>query len=79
MAKRTTARKLIKQWGVKVKHGLYHKDSNWYHLLTDFPAALFDPKGYVVLRQRSPIATVMLCGLLKQFMLMMGFQRFRVM
>ncbi len=50
MAKKTTARKLAKHWGVRVKHALYHKDSNWYHLLTDFPAALFDPKGYVIFK-----------------------------
>ena len=50
MAKNTTAKKLAKQWGVPIKHALYHKDSNWYHLLTDFPAALFDPKGYVIFK-----------------------------
>jgi hypothetical protein len=50
MAKKTNAKKLTKQWGVPVKHALYHKDSNWYHLLTDFPAALFDPNGYVIFK-----------------------------
>lgn len=53
MAKKTNGRKLSKQWGVPVRHPLYHKDGNWYHLLTDFPAALFDPRGYVVFKTES--------------------------
>lgn len=44
---RTTARKLQKEWGVEARHALYHHDGSWYHRLEDFPAALFDPNGYV--------------------------------
>lgn len=43
-----TGRNLSALWGVKVAHPLYHKDGTWYHGLKGFPAALFDPNGYVV-------------------------------
>lgn len=45
---RNSARKLQREWGVPIRHGLYHHDGAWYHHLTRFPAALFDPNGYVV-------------------------------
>jgi hypothetical protein len=44
----TTARRLQKEWGVNVRHALYHHDGSWYHVLERFPAALFDPNGYVI-------------------------------
>lgn len=47
MAKKVTGKKLNKQWGVGAKHALYRKDGGWYHLLKQFPGALFDANGYV--------------------------------
>lgn len=35
-----------------VKHGLYHHDGTWYHHLKEFPAALFDPNGYLCFETR---------------------------
>jgi hypothetical protein len=53
MAKRVTGKKLNKEWGVNVKHPLYHRHGNWYHLLMQFPAALFDPNGYIVFKNEN--------------------------
>jgi hypothetical protein len=47
---RVTAKELNKQWGVGAQHAYYHKGSNWYHVLREFPGALFDPYGYIVFR-----------------------------
>jgi Domain of unknown function (DUF3883) len=49
---RITAKKLVQQWGLQVKHQLYRKDGTWYHLLKDFPAALLDENGYVIFKTR---------------------------
>jgi hypothetical protein len=38
---------LNERWGVGARHALYRKSGDWYHLLTRFPAALFDAHGYV--------------------------------
>lgn len=43
---RNSARELQTKWGVRIQHGLYHRDGAWYHRLARFPAALFDPNGY---------------------------------
>jgi len=53
MAKKTTGRKLNKEWGVGAKHALYREDGGWYHLLKRFPAALFDAKGYVIFKTKN--------------------------
>ena len=42
-----TGKNLNKEWGVKVKHALYHRDGHFYECLTKFSGALFDPKGYL--------------------------------
>lgn len=41
---------LNNRWNVGVRHALYHRDGTWYHQLTSFPGALFDPFEYVVFR-----------------------------
>ncbi|MBL9213983.1 MAG: hypothetical protein JNG83_00765 [Opitutaceae bacterium] len=41
------ARQLSQKWGVDAAHVLYHHKGAWYHVLRRFPAALFDPQGYV--------------------------------
>jgi len=38
---------LNRLWGVGTRHALFSKTGNWYHQLTRFPGALFDPKGYL--------------------------------
>lgn len=47
--KRTNSgRHLNELWKVGAAHSLYHHKGKWYHLLTRFPGALFDPSGYVL-------------------------------
>ena len=45
---RAIGRMLNDRWKVGARHALYHKDGKWYHQLTDFPGALFEPSGYVL-------------------------------
>ena len=42
------AAKLNRQWKVGAKHALYIHDGHWYHLLKEFPGALFDDNGYIL-------------------------------
>lgn len=44
---RTTGRQLAREWKVDIAQALYHHEGRWYHRLEHFPAALFDPSGYV--------------------------------
>lgn len=43
-----TGKQLNELWGVGAKHALYSVEGKWYHLLNEFPGALFDSNGYVV-------------------------------
>jgi 5-methylcytosine-specific restriction protein A len=45
--------RLNRMWKVGAKHALYCKDGNWYHILREFPGALFDPHGYVLFKTES--------------------------
>ena len=42
------AAELNRQWKVGTKHALYIHDGHWYHLLKEFPGALFDDNGYIL-------------------------------
>jgi hypothetical protein len=42
-----TGAELNSKWNVNAAHALYHREGCWYHRLTRFPGALFDPKGFV--------------------------------
>lgn len=58
-----TGRELNRRWNVGARHPLYREDGIWYHLLTDFPGALFDAHGYVVFEteedfRRSPYLSI---------------------
>ena len=44
----TRAKQLSKLWGVICFDQKYHKDGDWYHVLNDFPGALFDRDGFVL-------------------------------
>ncbi len=44
---RTKAANLNKFWGVGATQARYSYDGHWYATLTRFPAALFDPHGYL--------------------------------
>src|SRR5229473_1037711 len=46
-ANRTRAAELNEAWGVGAAHARYSYDGHWYATLNHFPAALFDPHGYV--------------------------------
>src|ERR1700677_2872138 len=50
--KRVTGNQLNKDWSVGALHPLYRADGKWYHCLTRFPGALFDPNGYVLFETR---------------------------
>ena len=39
---------LNRDWNVNARHALFSNTGNWYHRLTRFPGALFDPKGYIL-------------------------------
>jgi 5-methylcytosine-specific restriction enzyme A len=43
-----TGKHLNEIWEVGAKHALYSGEGTWYHLLQEFPGALFDSNGYVV-------------------------------
>jgi predicted restriction endonuclease len=45
---RVTGRILNNRWQVGARHALYREDGRWYHVLTEFPAALFDAYGYIL-------------------------------
>jgi lysyl-tRNA synthetase, class I len=47
-----SGRKLNQEWGVGASHALYSKDGDWYHKLTRFPGAYFDPEGYILFDTR---------------------------
>ncbi len=46
-ANRMKAAELNKAWGVGAAHARFSYDGHWYATLTRFPAALFDPNGYI--------------------------------
>ena len=46
----TSGRFLNEKWGVNAKHALYHKEGTWYHILDQFPGALFDRNGYILFK-----------------------------
>lgn len=46
--KALSGRELDKLWNVGARHALYHREGSWYNNLRRFPAALFDPAGYVL-------------------------------
>jgi hypothetical protein len=48
-----SGKQLNVRWDVGARHALYHKDGNYYNHLTQFPGALFDPKGYVLFKTKS--------------------------
>ena len=45
---RVTGKNLNDEWNVSANHALYHRDGDWYHYLTRFPGAMFDPNGYIL-------------------------------
>jgi hypothetical protein len=47
MLERIDGKQLNEEWDVGARHALYHKDGTWYHILRQFPGALFDPNGYI--------------------------------
>ncbi len=38
----------IKRWNLPVKQARFHQDGKFYNTLQNFPAALCDPKGYII-------------------------------
>jgi hypothetical protein len=50
--RRLSGKILNVRWTVGARHALYHKDGDYYNLLTKFPGALFDPNGYVVFQTK---------------------------
>jgi len=52
LMKKNSGKELNRNWRVGAKHALYRKDGKWYHHLLRFPGALFDRRGYIVLKLR---------------------------
>jgi hypothetical protein len=50
-----SGRRLNQEWNVGAAHSLCHKHGEWYHLLEQFPGALFDPNGYVLFETREEL------------------------
>jgi hypothetical protein len=48
-ANRTKAAELNEAWRVGAAHARYSYDGHWYATLNRFPAALFDPHGYILI------------------------------
>jgi hypothetical protein len=52
-----TGKKLAEHHGIKVKQALYSKgfkeNRGWYHTLDTFPAALMDPRGYILFPEKA--------------------------
>ncbi|RTL88140.1 MAG: hypothetical protein EKK29_06100 [Hyphomicrobiales bacterium] len=52
-----TGKKLAELYGIEVKQALYSKgfkgNRGWYHTLDTFPAALMDPRGYILFPAKS--------------------------
>ena len=46
-------RKLNQEWGVRAAHALYSQDGTFFHLLEDWPGALFDQEGYLLFKTRA--------------------------
>ncbi len=44
---RPIGRQLAQQYRLKVKQSLYHQDGTWFEVPVTFPAALWDPYGYI--------------------------------
>jgi 5-methylcytosine-specific restriction protein A len=45
-----TGKSLNRKWNVNARHALYHREGTWYHVLTEFPGAYFDPEGYILFK-----------------------------
>ena len=50
-----TGKMLARKWGIAVEHALYHHRGRWFHLIERYPAALFDPKGFVRITSRQEL------------------------
>jgi hypothetical protein len=48
-----SARQLVRQEGLDVRKAYYHWEGTWFQRVHEFPAALFDQYGYVVLKSRT--------------------------
>ena len=48
-----TGKKLKEIWEIDVKHALYRETGDWYHILKEFPAALFDKNGYIIFENQN--------------------------
>jgi hypothetical protein len=43
-----TGAQAIKRWKIPVRQARFHQDGHFYETLQKFPAALCDPKGYII-------------------------------
>ena len=48
-----SARQLVRQEGLDVRNAYYHWEGTWFQRVKEFPAALFDRFGYVMLNSRT--------------------------
>ena len=55
---RQNAKTLANQWNVKAQDVRYHRDGHFYENVRNFPAALFDPNGYILFRTEAELRGV---------------------
>jgi len=48
---------LSKALRLDINHALYRKDGKWFHHLKDFPRALFDNEGYIIIKSKEKYQT----------------------
>jgi hypothetical protein len=53
---------LAKRHGLEVKHSLYRKLGNWYHILKKFPGVLFDSHGYLIFETQEEFEKFVIAG-----------------
>jgi hypothetical protein len=50
---KTTGKRLARDHGLSFRHALYRESGDWYHILNEFPGALFDREGYVAFNNKA--------------------------
>jgi hypothetical protein len=50
-----SGKRLCQRWGVPAQ-GYFDKNGKWYHVPQSFPAALCDPRGYILFRAEKDLA-----------------------
>jgi hypothetical protein len=55
---RLSAKLLAELWNVQAQDVRYHRDGHFYENVRRFPAALFDPNGYILFRTEAELRSI---------------------